>query len=76
MFHYGNFGFERLGDGSVRIVANDGNEEIETTFDADSWASVVSGVSAYGDHAPHYFDALNFHWGGEEARKAAEAGTA
>lgn len=72
-FHYGNFYFERLADGAVRITVNDGNEQMEGTFDADSWASIVAGVSAYGDHAPWYFDALNFHWGGEKARLKADA---
>ncbi len=71
MFHLTNgLYFERLDDGSVRIVKTDGPAgpdddgsviEFDITTDASGWASVVATVSAHGEEDGGWQRALDFH---------------
>lgn len=58
--------FNRREDGSVEIRHNPStqpnvNESALVTFDANSWASIVSSVSAKGEEDGRYYTALAFH---------------
>lgn len=68
--------FSRREDGSVVIqywdmvgdqyLADHPTPTLELTIDPDGWASVVSHVSAHGDHEPFFSEALKFHNGEEK----------
>lgn len=66
-FHYKDgWYFERLVDGSVRIIKNIGSLPSATsvTIDPASWASIVAHVSLDGDTADTFAKAVVFHQGG------------
>lgn len=59
--HSGWF-FRRNPDASVTIHADDSNgEPREATFDANTWASIVSSVSSRGETAGTFRLATDFH---------------
>lgn len=55
--------FERLPEGKVRIYKLDSQERLifEQVLDENSWASVISSMSAGGEEDLRYFSALDFH---------------
>lgn len=58
--------FERLSDGAVRIFKQESHilEVVwEERIDADSWASVVASVSAYGENSASFQAAEMLHQG-------------
>lgn len=61
----GGWLFRREPFGSVTIEkrTNDRaqNPEMNVSFDADTWASIVATVSARGDNATTHAEALRFH---------------
>jgi hypothetical protein len=63
MFHAkDNWWFKRLDDGSVRIMQIINKENlVDITFDANTWASIISSVSAEGEHDGRFYKALEFH---------------
>ena len=64
-FHYRDgLYFERLEDGSVRITRNLGH--ICWDIDRDSWASIIAHVSAGGETADTFQEAMLFHAGQEK----------
>ena len=69
MFHVNNgLYFKRLDDGSVLIVKRtdshpDSPIVFEQIIDADSWASIVTSVSAYNETALSFQAARKFHAG-------------
>src|SRR5262245_48432192 len=69
MFHVNNgLYFERVGDGSVRVVKKESATEnapiiFEYTLDANDWASVISSMSVDGEENGGFYYGLNFHRG-------------
>lgn len=55
--------FLRTQSGSVLVLLDNHVPAVE--LDADTWASVVASVSAFGDVAPAYERALDLHHGRE-----------
>lgn len=65
------FYFERLTDGSVKIMVAEADPRDATVFNgpwsreitvpANEWASVVAAVSLHGEHGASYQAALDFH---------------
>lgn len=71
MFHaFDGLYFERLPDGSVRIVKTDGkhqpgqcaaSEVVDMVLTSDTWASIISSVSAGGEEDYRWYLAKAFH---------------
>ncbi len=67
MFHSKDgLGFERLEDGSVRIIKADNvfnpkKIDFEVILDSDAWVSVISFVCANAGTAEKHQEALSFH---------------
>lgn len=58
--------FKRCSDGSVAIVKTGlhmADPHVVHLIDPNSWASIVSSVSAQGETGEHYRTALAFHGG-------------
>ena len=60
--------FERLPDGSVRILKKSGNDAespviFDHVVDVNGWASVIASMSHYGEERNGFYRALNFHTG-------------
>lgn len=60
--------FEQLPDGGVRITKHETGLStspvaFEIELDKDSWASVIAGMSYYGEADYGFYRALNFHTG-------------
>lgn len=66
MFHQDGWFFNRNEDGSVSIFKNPNSAPDSTsvpmiTITPHVWASIVSSVSANGEHDGRYYEALEFH---------------
>jgi hypothetical protein len=68
MFHFrdGVF-FERLGDGSVRLLVKESSHDDakvlkDIAIDIDSWCSIIACMSYYGEEDYGFFRACNFHY--------------
>lgn len=56
--------FERLSDGSVRIMKTKNSEVImDLAIDADMWCSIIACMSYYGEEDYGWYRAKNFHQG-------------
>ena len=62
--------FDRMDGGAVRIVKTDSdlyphdngdNIDVDITIDSDSWASIITAVSAGGDTSEQHERAKAFH---------------